>query len=164
MAFAKPDMTFTPGSFSGTGLQYLDQYYGIVKSNVQTLKLKGAHAPCLRRCCQHARAAASAHVSAAAMLCRHTRAFGHRRRHLHQLVRQVWPQAHESTCPLSILYGWAGSPLNQEPIVIAWHEYIITYRSCTPCRNGLNNGAISAFVADMGFSGVRACATCSLFV
>lgn len=41
MAFAKPDMTFTPGSFSGTGLQYLDQYYSIVKSNVQTLKLKG---------------------------------------------------------------------------------------------------------------------------
>lgn len=41
MAFAKPDMTFTPGSFSGTGLQYLDQYYSIVKNNVQMLKLKG---------------------------------------------------------------------------------------------------------------------------
>ena len=89
MAFAKPDMTFTPGSFSGTGLQYLDQYYGIVKSNVQTLKLKGAHAPCLRPSDQHARAAAPAHVSATAMLCRHARASGNWRRHLHQLVRQV---------------------------------------------------------------------------
>ena len=27
-------------------------------------------------------------------------------------------------------------------------------------RNGLNNGAISAFVADMGFSGVRVSAAC----
>ena len=91
MAFAKPDMTFTPGSFSGTGLQYLDQYYGIVKSNIQTLKLKGAHGPCLRPSCQHARAAASAHASAAAELCRDARASGHWRRHLYQLVRQFWP-------------------------------------------------------------------------
>ena len=110
MAFAKPDMTFTPGSFSGTGLQYLDQYYNIVKSNVQTLKLKGANAPRLRPPCQHAHAAASAHVSAAAMPCRHARASGHWRRHLHQLVRQVWPQPNNNAVPVHCVWlGWLTS-------------------------------------------------------
>lgn len=41
MAFGKPDMTFTPGSFANTGVQYLDQYYNTVKSNIAVLKSKG---------------------------------------------------------------------------------------------------------------------------
>jgi len=42
MSFAQPDMTFTPGSFRGTGLQYLDDYYTTVKNSINQLKSKGA--------------------------------------------------------------------------------------------------------------------------
>ena len=41
MSFVQPDMTFTPGSFAGTGLQYLDVYYSTVQSEIATLKAKG---------------------------------------------------------------------------------------------------------------------------
>lgn len=44
MAFCQPDMTFTPGSFAGTGFQYLDENYNTVKQQIANLKQKGVHA------------------------------------------------------------------------------------------------------------------------
>lgn len=41
MAFCQPDMTFTPGSFAGTGFQYLDENYNKVKQQIANLKQKG---------------------------------------------------------------------------------------------------------------------------
>nr|QOL01084.1 putative extracellular protein CSOL_014 [Pseudococcomyxa simplex] len=41
MAFCQPDMTFTPGSFAGTGFQYLDENYNTVKQQIANLKQKG---------------------------------------------------------------------------------------------------------------------------
>ncbi len=44
MAFCQPDMMFTPGSFAGTGFQYLDENYNTVKQQIANLKQKGTHA------------------------------------------------------------------------------------------------------------------------
>ena len=54
MAFVQPDMTFTPGSFAGTGFQYLDENYNTVKQQIANLKQKGAHSsPSLPRSPEH---------------------------------------------------------------------------------------------------------------
>lgn len=132
MAFAKPDMTFTPGSFANTGVQYLDQYYNTVKSNVAMLKQKGV-LPFAR--VQLSRGLCCGVLSMTRCLAgtRVLLAVG-------GATYQKWSaKRHCCACSMSA------------PVSLS--QRILSKHCMTVRRAGLNNGAIAAFVADMGFSG-----------
>ena len=155
MAFAKPDMTFTPGSFSGTGLQYLDQYYSTVKNNVNMLKLKGARRALqtlllllLPRTSQPLLCAAGTRVLLAIGGATYSNWCGNPGSSQEGTV--------SSTCSHTLIGSPAGAPLAGAtaavPVTMLQPHWLAVER-----RNGINNGAIAAFVADMGFNGVRCC-------
>jgi hypothetical protein len=173
MSFAQPDMTFTPGSFRVTGLQYLDDYYSTVKNSINQLKSKGVlhlllavqgllgdcfpsqlpAAPLLQQPapltegCSACGCAVACHSAGELWVWR-----GPTRDASDSLGAQGRACCLRSAAPHTPTGARRGVFRASQWPAEATHELGST---AVPYRNNVNNGAIAAFVADMGFNGAR---------